>query len=185
MKEHMEEWESRHPGPGEAYLKRLDRNGRVRYAHPKGYQWLQERKSEELNKRLEIADRGYEFQWANWKPLAREESLVDDWAILSPVTNYQVLAYQLARTSLSDRLRFGRLGREYRQTFISYLRGKGAFTSRRWFSDDADMPKFGGRWKRSLGESIEAMTPGLAVLLLTFAASVMVTLMRFLTYDPR
>ena len=23
MKEHMEEWESRHPGPGEAYLKRL------------------------------------------------------------------------------------------------------------------------------------------------------------------
>jgi hypothetical protein len=51
--------------------------------------------------------------------------------------------------------------------------------------DLTDMPKFGGRWKRSLGESIEAMTPGLAVLLLTFAASVMVTLMRFLTYDPR
>ena len=70
--------------------------------------------------------------------MAREARLVDDWAILSPVTNYQVLAYQLARTSLSDRLRFGRLGREYRQTFISYLRGKGAFSSRRWFSDDPD-----------------------------------------------
>ncbi len=235
LREHMEEWESRHPGPGEAYLKRIARNGRVRYAHPEGYRWLQERTAEKLNKRLENADRGYEFQWANWKPLAREARLVDDWAILSPVTNYQVLAYQLARTSLSDRLRFGRLGREYRQTFISYLRGKGAFSSRRWFSDDpddqepmipnpdevsdemlaadspfmqarmawaeaqeklavnddrrqldlTDMPKFGGRWKRSLGESIDVRTPGLAVLILTFAASVMVTLMRFLTYDPR
>ena len=51
--------------------------------------------------------------------------------------------------------------------------------------DLTDMPKFGGRWKRSLGESIDVMTPGLAVLILTFAASVMVTLMRFLTYDPR
>ena len=134
--EHMPEWEERHPPPAPAYLQGLERDGRTRYVHPEGYRWMQRRNEEAINKRLEMADRGYEYQWENWKPLAREASLVDAWAILSPITNYQVLTYQLARTSLSDRLRFGRLGREYRQTFISYLRGKGAFASRRWFSDD-------------------------------------------------
>ena len=235
MGAHMEDWEARHPPPPPAYLKNLERDGRTRYGHPEGYRWLQERTEAQLNKRLEIADRGYDYQWENWKPLNREASLVDDWSILSPVTNYQVLTYQLARTSLSDRMRFGRLGREYRQTFIDYLRGKNAFRSRRWFSDDppdqvpmipdpeavteamlapdspymqarmawteeqerlavdddrrqldlTDMPKFGGRWQRDLGESLDIMTPGLLVLLLTFGASVMVTHFRFLTYDPR
>ena len=235
LDKHMEEWESRHPPPAAAYLKSIERNGRVRYAHPEGYAWLQKKHEEEVNKRLEIADRGYVFQWENWKPLSRQAKLVDDWSILSPVTNYQVLTYQLARTSLSDRLRFGRLGRKYRETFVSYLRGKQAFSSRRWFSDDpmgqvpmipnpeevtdemlaadsdfmqarmawaeeqeklaatddrrqldlTDMPKFGGRWKRTLTESLDIMTPGIAVLILTFGVSVMVTMMRFLTYDPR
>ena len=235
MGEYMEDWESRHPPPGPGYLKSLEREGRTRYAHPEGYRWMQQRREVEIDKRLELADRGYQFQWENWKPLNREATLVDKWAILSPVTNYQVLTYQLARTSLSDRMRFGRLGRDYRETYISYLRSKSAFSSRRWFSDDppdqepmvphpetvtedmlapdspymqarmawaeeqerladkddrrqldlTDMPKFGGRWRRSLSESLDIMTPGLVVLVLTFGLSVMVTLFRFLTYDPR
>ena len=234
MGEYMQDWESRHPSPGPAYVKCLERHGRTRYAHPEGYRWLQQRAEAQVNKRLEIADRGYHYQWENWKPLNREANLVDQWAILSPVTNYQVLTYQLARTSLSDRMRFGRLGRDHRQTYISYLRSKNAFSSRRWFSDDppdqepmiphpeavteemlapdspymqarmawaedqenlaanedrrqldlTDMPKFGGRWKRSLSESLAIMTPGFVVLILSFGVSVMVTLFRFLTYDP-
>ena len=51
--------------------------------------------------------------------------------------------------------------------------------------DLTDMPKFGGRWKRTLSESLDVMTPGLAVLILSFGLSVMITLFRFLTYDPR
>ena len=232
---HMEEWETRHPPPPPAFRKSLERNGRVRYAHPVGLDWLRERTEEDLNKRLEIADRSYDYQWENWEPLNREARLVDSWAILSPVTNYQVLTYQLARTSLSDRMRFGRLGREYRLTWIEYLRSKRAFTSGRWFCDDppgqqpmvpdpesvteqmlspdspymqarmawaeeqellaatdgsrqldlTDMPKFGGRWKRSFGESLEIMMPGLMVVLLIFGLSTMVTLWRFATYDPQ
>jgi hypothetical protein len=33
-------------------------------------------------------------------------------------------------------MRFGRLGREYRQTWIEYMRGRGVFSNGRWFSDD-------------------------------------------------
>ncbi len=50
--------------------------------------------------------------------------------------------------------------------------------------DLTDLPRFGGRWHRSLGESFALMTPGLAVLVLTLGAGIMVTAMRFLRYDP-
>jgi len=47
------------------------------------------------------------------------------------------------------------------------------------------MPKFGGRWQRSLGDSVGTMTIGLAVLLLSFGAAVLLTVARFLRYDPQ
>ena len=47
-----------------------------------------------------------------------------------------------------------------------------------------DLPKFGGRWQRPLGASFTAMTPGLAVLVLSFAASVLATILRFQRYNP-
>jgi hypothetical protein len=47
------------------------------------------------------------------------------------------------------------------------------------------MPKFGGRWKRTLGESFEIIMPGLLVIILIFGLSVLVTLFRFSTYDPQ
>jgi hypothetical protein len=155
--------------------------------------------------------------------------------VLSPLANFQVLTYQLARTTLDDRLLLARVAREYRQTYLGWLRGRGAFSSRRWFTDDppdqpqmipdpeaatpemlspdspflrarlawaeeqektaandprrrldlADMPKFGGRWQRSLTASFGVMLPGLAVLVLTFGAGVLLTLAWFRRYDPR
>jgi hypothetical protein len=51
--------------------------------------------------------------------------------------------------------------------------------------DLSDMPKFGGRWQRSLGDSVGTMTIGLAVLLLSFGAAVLLTVARFLRYDPQ
>jgi hypothetical protein len=50
--------------------------------------------------------------------------------------------------------------------------------------DLTDLPRFGGQWQRSLGESFVLMTPGLVVLVLTFGVGVMVTTVRFLRYDP-
>jgi len=62
--------------------------------------------------------------------------VVDSWATLSPLANFQVLTYQLAGTTLKDRLELARAAREYRQTWLGWLRGRGAFASRRWFTDD-------------------------------------------------
>ena len=47
------------------------------------------------------------------------------------------------------------------------------------------MPRFGGPWQRSLGASFGVMMPGLAILVLSFGLAVMVTISRFLRYDPR
>ena len=51
--------------------------------------------------------------------------------------------------------------------------------------DLTDMPRFGGPWQRSLGASFGVMMPGLAILVLSFGLAVMVTISRFLRYDPR
>ena len=126
-----------------------------------------------------------------------------------------------------------RLNMELRDTLIQYLRGRGAFWSQRWFTDDppdqrpmiddprqvtedmlapgapfmrqvmaqaeqedtqarddprrqlevADVPKPGGKWRRSLGESLLEMGPNVAVLMLVFGLSVVVTVVRFERYD--
>ena len=132
----MEAWENNHPRPAKPYMQVLDRGGTMRFGHPVGYRWRALRTEHEIDKRLERADRAYELQWANWKPLATEAYLVDEWSILSPFTNYQVLCYYLANTSIDDTFYLAGLGRDYRATWISYLRSKGAFASIRWFTDD-------------------------------------------------
>jgi ABC-type transport system involved in multi-copper enzyme maturation permease subunit len=133
----LQEWESAHPGPGLIYLQGLEQGSRLRYAHPRGYAWLEQRHAIAVDKQLELAERRAHFLWANWEPLAREARLVDEWSILSPFANYQVLACRLAHTTQEDRFFLADAARRYRRTFIAYLRGKGAFTSRRWFTDDA------------------------------------------------
>ena len=140
----------------------------------------------------------------------------------------------MARTTLDDLFSIGRASRDYRQTWIEYLRSKNALSSRRWFTDDppdqepmipdpdsllptdlatdsaymvarrawaqeqlalasdddrrrldlSDMPKFGGAWQRTLGETFSAMSAGLVVLLLSFGVSVLGATLRFMRYDP-
>ena len=232
--EEMQQWQERNPSPGEAYLEGIWNNRRLRYAHPRGYAWMQQRNEIAMDKQLDIATRKNKLRRAHQRHLAREAHIVDDGAIFSPITNFQTLSYQLAQTTLDDMFFFASSVKDYRETLISYLRGKQAFSSRRWFSDDpedqeplihepeeatdamlaadskfmrarmawaqeqeklvdgdqrrldlTDMPKFGGQWKRSLAGTIEVMTQGLAALILSFGASVLVTFLRFLRYDPR
>ncbi|MFC1526413.1 ABC transporter permease, partial [Candidatus Latescibacterota bacterium] len=49
--------------------------------------------------------------------------------------------------------------------------------------DLSDMPKFGERWQRTLGGSVQAMTPGLVVLILTLGLSVTGTTALFVRSD--
>ena len=54
---------------------------------------------------MKVADQSYKARYTAWDPLAQEAYLVDRWSALSPFTNFQVLAYQLARTTLMTCLR--------------------------------------------------------------------------------
>ena len=142
--EEVQEWIEQHPGPGEVYVRGVGNGGsprpwgqpKLRYAHPKGYEWLQQAYALVTNKRLEHAGREYQAHWENQKPLGEEALLTDRLSAISPCTNYQVLSYILCWTTYADYRRFMDAGHRYRDTFIQYLRGKRAFSSRRWFTDD-------------------------------------------------
>jgi hypothetical protein len=134
----LRKWDEQHPPPAQVYFKSITQDGVIRYGHPEGYAWLQNRNAFDFDKQLEMARRVYELQRANYEPLAREALLVDRWSILSPFTNYKTLAKQLAQTTLDDKFFLLKAGHQYRETFISYLRGKQAFSSQRWFTDDPE-----------------------------------------------
>jgi hypothetical protein len=134
----LRKWDEQHPPPAQVYFKSITQDGVIRYGHPEGYAWLQNRNAFDFDKQLEMARRVYELQRANYEPLAREALLVDRWSILSPFTNYKTMAKQLAQTTLDDKFFLLKAGHQYRETFISYLRGKQAFSSQRWFTDDPE-----------------------------------------------
>ncbi|MEW6749763.1 MAG: ABC transporter permease subunit [Candidatus Latescibacterota bacterium] len=228
-------WVEQHPGPGPAYLKGIEEDGALRYAHPRGYQWMAQRNAFAVPAQVELAEERYKLLWANQAPLAAQSRDVDRWSLLSPFTNFRTLAKLLARSTLDDMFALATYGRRYRETFLSYLRDRDAFTSRRWFTDDpedqeplipdpeavtddrlapdapymksrmawaadqqqraaqdprrrldlADLPRFGGPWRRSLSESLGLMLPGLLSLALVTALAVFVAVWRFQRYDPR
>ena len=87
---------------------------------------------------MERAEKRYKALWAHQEAFSLQGFLVDQWSILSPYTNYRTLTYQLARTTIDDKFYLVKLGHRYREAFIEYLRGRKAFSSRRWFSDDPE-----------------------------------------------
>ncbi|MFC1525921.1 hypothetical protein ACFL6X_03805 [Candidatus Latescibacterota bacterium] len=99
----------------------------------------------------------------NQRPLFREAAVVDDWAVLSPFTNFQLLSYQLSGTSIRDKWYFADTVRDYRDTYIEYLRTKGAFGSRRWFTDDpADQVPMIANPESVTGEMLQPDSPFMA-----------------------
>ncbi|MFA6111966.1 MAG: ABC transporter permease subunit [Candidatus Latescibacterota bacterium] len=129
-------WEAAHPSPGEAYLQGLQENLRLRYAHPRGYAWLEQRNAAVVELDVDRANRVHQALAANFRYLGRQAQLVDRCAVLSPFASFRTLASQLAGTTLDDKDAVLAAGRQYRQTFLQYLRGRRAFADRRWFTDD-------------------------------------------------
>ena len=136
--EEVAAWVEQHPGPGAAYLKGIQEGDVLRYAHPRGYEWLARRNGFAVPAQLRLTEERYKRLWANQAPLATQSHDVDQWSILSPFTNFRALAKLLARSTIDDMFSLSVYGRRYRETFIGYLRDKGAFTSRRWFTDDPE-----------------------------------------------
>ncbi|MFC1526071.1 ABC transporter permease [Candidatus Latescibacterota bacterium] len=140
--EEVRAWDQEHPYPQVPVALGLPRGqGRGmglprRYGAAEGYDWLASREAYRISLRLDLESKLYEARWAVWKPLADQGHAVDDWSILSPVASYQVLSQYVARTSLSDLFHISDRARLYRETLISYLEGKKAFSSWRWFTDD-------------------------------------------------
>ena len=132
----ISDWEANNPPPADIYLRGIEAGSRTRYGHPRGYEWRRQRNSYALEQHLDSARRVNQFQMANYAPLAREVELVDGWSILSPFANYRALTKQLARSTLAHKFRLRQAGFDYRDTYIGYLRGRDAFASRRWFTDD-------------------------------------------------
>jgi len=132
----LREWGEQNPPPEGWAVFGLPRQGKRRYGTPEGYAWLSRREVYRLEKRLKMEEDMYRARWEAWKPMARQGYAVDDWSILSPISAYQMLSHLLTRTTLSDLFHLSQAGRDYRETLISYLRGKKAFASRRWFTDD-------------------------------------------------
>ena len=135
--EAIAQWEANNPPPPDRYMRAIEVGGpRIRYGHPRGYEWRARRNAYALEQHLDSARRGHQFQMVNYAPLAREVEPVDEWAILSHFTNSRALSKQLARSTLAHKFRLRQAGHDYRDTYIDYLRGHGAFASRRWFTDD-------------------------------------------------
>ena len=132
----MREWGEKNPPPEGWAMFGLNRGGPQRYGTPEGYSWLSRREAYRIEKRLKMEEEMFRARWAAWEPMARQGHAVDDWSILSPVSSYQMLSHLLARTTLDDLFYLSQAGRDYRETLVSYLRGKNAFSSRRWFTDD-------------------------------------------------
>ena len=181
---------------------------------------------------LETSDASHELLMDNQEPLFNEAYWIDDASILSPVTNFQVLAYMLARTTIRDKLTLRAEGIEYRDTFFEHLLREDIIGGWRWFTDDrpgqeglvpdpedvtdemlqadsdflrqrrewvqqqeeliarsprsldlSGMPRFSGAGQRTLGESLQRMTPGLVVMLLTLGASLLAAVARFMRDD--
>ncbi|MBT6147203.1 MAG: ABC transporter permease [Gemmatimonadetes bacterium] len=130
-----QEWVEKHPPPADIYFE--GSRGEVqRYQHATAYEWLARHNGYVLPKRLETEAERYKIWYANQMPLAEEGFLVDAWGLVSPMVNYQVLAYQLSRTTLSDQLFEGRAAHRYRATYYDWLQGRGTFSDRSWFTDD-------------------------------------------------
>lgn len=228
-------WEARNPSPGPAYTEGLRVDDVLRFARPEGYEWLARRSRYEVERSIELGDHIYDLRWNTvHRERAEQASFADRWAVLSPLENYRMMAYRLARTTIDDKLYLGQASHRYREALIQYLRGTDAF-GRRWVTDDpphqepmiadpaavtpqmlqpgsdfmrerlawaraqsqrieatggraldlVDMPRFdpGGGYRR-LGASLLPMLPGLTVAVASLALAVLLTVVRFLRYEP-
>jgi hypothetical protein len=132
----IDKWVEQNPRPDDVFFKGLQAEGRMRYHHPRAYEWQARRNGFALEKRLEASSKRYKMLEANQMPLAREALLVDEWSVLSPMVTYQVLSYRLARTTLSDNLYLAKNARRWRNDYYEWLRGKGVLGDRSFFTDD-------------------------------------------------
>ncbi|MEW6752702.1 MAG: ABC transporter permease subunit [Candidatus Latescibacterota bacterium] len=163
----MDEWVRHNPAPPPAYLVGLQNEGVRRYVHPRGIAWLERRAQHEFERTLETADRVCRHRWANQEVLARQQFLVDRWAVLSPFTGYQTVCRWLARSTLDDNFAVARYGIRYREAYVAYLRGRFAAQG----------------WRRSLPESLARALPGVLALLVMLAGSVALAAWRFSRYE--
>lgn len=55
----------------------LERNGRIRYRHSDGYDWLARREAFAFDRCKEMVGRFYAFRWVNQGPLAEQYAMAE------------------------------------------------------------------------------------------------------------
>jgi hypothetical protein len=98
--------------------------------------------AEFFGKRIPVSMKYASQRADTWREYLRYRDRQASWgralAFLSPTAVFENLEKFLSGTSEADYNHFLELAGQYRNTFIGYLEGKGAFTSWRWFTTDPD-----------------------------------------------
>lgn len=133
----VEGWQERHPGPDQVYAVGHQVGPILRYARPEYYEWRAQLNGFRLERTVELADESDKVLTpATTGPHIHQALLIEDWALLSPFTNYLAMAKFTTRTSAHDRVLAGEAGRRYHHSIRHYFQERNAFADRRWFTDD-------------------------------------------------
>jgi ABC-type transport system involved in multi-copper enzyme maturation permease subunit len=84
--------------------------------------------------RLDYADRKWAPQQAYLDSLARQARAAETLSLLSPAGIFRSIASAICRTDLASHLRRMDQVRQYRESFVGWLRGKDIFESYRWIT---------------------------------------------------
>jgi ABC-type transport system involved in multi-copper enzyme maturation permease subunit len=84
--------------------------------------------------RLDYADRKWASQKAYIDSLARQAKAAETYSLLSPAGIFRAVASAICRTDLAWHLRRMDQVRQYRESFVGWLKGKDIFKSYRWIT---------------------------------------------------
>ncbi len=120
----------------------------------------------------------------------RNVAIINNISRISPAIVYYNAASALSDTDLENYFSFMDQARSYRKEVISYLIGRGAFSSTKWFTDELDkadlseMPRFTEK-ERSFSGSLKISLPDITILIILNIMLFMLTYMSFMRYDVR
>ena len=108
----------------------------VRLGRPERYAWLQEYYSYRVREWMDTAERVWERNSEYLSGMRRQVRFADALSYLSPAFLYERICQVMAGTDLESYENFVLQTREYRSQIIDYIRARGGFNSRKWFTDD-------------------------------------------------
>lgn len=137
--ESMEEFAKQHGASepkGELTVYGDDGEVLVRLGRPERYEWLNDYYRYRVQRWMDTANLTWERNREFLQALKKQTRLADALSIISPAFLYEKTCQILSGTDLESYENFILQAREYRAQLIDYIRARGGYGSRRWFTDD-------------------------------------------------